>query len=171
MKYQISKPYGVPRDEHLTSRNPKDRKTFWELVNSDVEGLAGACGCYMLVIRNKVWYVGMAEKQSFRKECFQPHKIVQYDSALKKGKGIPYLIFISKMTQTGNFCGPSPNGHKDIRTLEQLLIGAAIDRNPQLCNIKNTKVLREIMVPGFLNSGRGQARSSAVQEFKRAIGI
>lgn len=59
----------------------------------------------------------------------------------------------------------------DIRALEQLLIGAAIDRNPNLRNIKDTKVLREMNVPGFLNTKKGQATSESVQEFKRAIGV
>lgn len=171
MKYEIFGPYEVPRDGHLTSRDPKERREFWRKVNADIEGLSDACGCYMLVVRNKAWYVGMAEKQSFRRECFQPHKIVQYDSALKRARGIPYLIFLARITPTGYFASHSKNGYRDIRALEQLLIGAAIDRNQNLCNIKDTKVLREMKVPGFLNSGRGQARSDAVQEFKRAIGV
>lgn len=171
MKYEIFGPYEVPRDDHLTSRDTKKRKKFWNEVNEDVENLPDACGCYMIVIRNKAWYVGMAEKQTFKQECFQPHKIVQYDSALGKAKGVPYLILLARMTPSGYFASPSKNGYKDIASLEQLLIGAAIDRNPKLCNIKDTKVLREMKVPGFLNSGRGQARSDAVQEFKKAIGV
>ena len=171
MKYEIFGPYEVPRDGHLISREPKSRKYFWDEVDEDIEDLPDACGCYVLVIRNKAWYVGMAEKQSFKKECFQPHKIVQYDSALGRAKGVPYLLFLARMTPSGYFASPSKNGYKDIASLEQLLIGAAIDRNPKLCNIKDTKILREMRVPGFLNSGRGQASSDTVQEFKRAIGV
>lgn len=171
MNYEIFGSYKVPRDNQLTSRETKKRNKFWSEVHEDVEYLPDACGCYMLVVRNKVWYVGMAAKQSFKKECFQPHKIVQYDSALGKSKGVPYLIFLARMTPSGYFAAPSKNGYKDISSLEQLLIGAAIDRNPKLCNIKDTKVLREMNVPGFLNSGPGQARSDAVQDFKKAIGV
>lgn len=171
MNYEIFGPYEVPRENQLISRDPATRKRFWDEVNDDIEDLPGACGCYLLVVRNRPWYVGMAEKQSFKKECFQPHKIVQYDSALRKAKGVPHLILLARMTPSGYFASPSKNGYRDIRSLEQLLIGTAIDRNAKLCNIKDTKVLREMRVPGFLNPGRGQARSDAVQEFKKAIGV
>lgn len=171
VNYEIFGPYEVPREGDLVSREAKIRNKFWKEVDEDEEGLQDACGCYMLVIRNKAWYVGMAEKQSFKNECFQLHKIVQYDSALQKAKGIPYLIFLAKMTPSGSFASPGKNGYSDVRALEQLLIGAAIDRNPKLCNIKDTKVLRHMNVPGFLNSKKGQATSRAVQEFKRAIGV
>ena len=171
MNYDIFGPFEVPRDDHLTSRNSKKRRSFWKEVHDEVENLPDACGCYILVVRNKAWYVGMAEKQSFKSECFQPHKIVQYDSALSKAKGVPYLLFLAKMTPSGYFASPGKNGYSDVQALEQLLIGAAIDRNPKLCNIKDTKVLREMNVPGFLNTRKGQATSDAVQEFKRAIGV
>ena len=171
MNYEIFGPYEVPRESYLISRDPKSRKEFWKRVNEDVEGLQDACGCYILVVRNKAWYVGLAEKQSFKRECFQPHKIVQYDSSVAKAKGIPYLLFLAKMTPSGYFASPGANGYMDIRALEQLLIGAAIDRNLNLRNIKDTKVLREMNVPGFLNTKKGQATSESVQEFKRAIGV
>lgn len=171
MNYEIFGPFEVPRDGRLTTRNAKARKAFWATVHEEVEDLPDACGCYILVVRNKAWYVGMAEKQTFKKECFQPHKIVQYDSAMGKAKGVPYLIFLAKMTPSGYFASPGKNGYADVQSLEQLLIGAAIDRNPNLCNIKDTKVLREMNVPGFLNTKKGQSNSEAVKEFRLAIGV
>ena len=172
MNYKIYGPFKIPREsEGLISRDAKTRRAFWADIDERMEGLSGACGCYILTIRNKAWYVGMAEKQSFKMECFQPHKIVQYDLAIGKGKGVPHLIFLAKITPSEYFSVPSKRGHSDIRQLEQLLIGSAINRNPQLCNIRNTKTLREIIVPGFLNTKKGQSNSNSVKEFKKAIGV
>jgi hypothetical protein len=113
----------------------------------------------------------MAEKQSFRQECFGAHKIVQYDAALNEVGGVPHLLLLPRLTPAGYFSSPSENGHRDIQLLEQLLIGSAIIRNPELRNIKDTKLLREMNVPGFLNSEQGQGRADAVQALRQALGV
>ncbi|WP_136732676.1 hypothetical protein [Xanthomonas euvesicatoria] len=123
-----------------------------------------------LVIRKKAWYVGVAEKQSFKQECFALHKITQYNEALAEIAGTPSLIFLPKMTPSGYFSKPTSRGHSDIRALESMLIGSALTKNPNLRNVKGTKLLREMDVPGFLNPRPGQARALMVQAFKRAIG-
>jgi hypothetical protein len=81
------------------------------------------------------------------------------------------LILIAKLTPAKRFTRPSSNGHADIQLLEKLLIGSALVRNRDLLNAKHTRLLGEMRVPGVLNTGRGQARSIAVQSLKRALGI
>jgi hypothetical protein len=171
MRYSVHGPFEVPRSGNIVSRQRIDRDGFWGRVEGVEECLRGACGCYVLSIRSRAWYVGMAEKQSFRQECFSPHKIVQYDAALNEVQGIPYLLFLARLTPTGQFSSPSQNGHRDIRLLEKLLIGSALARNPDLRNVKDTMLLREMNVPGVLNSERGQARADAVQALRAALGI
>jgi hypothetical protein len=171
MQFEIFGPYEIPRNGRLVSGSRRDHRPFWEEVESDCEGLSFACGCYVLVIRNRAWYVGLAESQSFNPECFSSHKIVQYNAALQMVTGRPSLILIAKLTPQGRFAHPSVNGHRDAHFLENLLIGLALGRNPDLQNARGTGLLREMRVPGLLNTGRGQARALPVQALKEALGI
>ncbi|MBI5968770.1 MAG: hypothetical protein HY882_13075 [Deltaproteobacteria bacterium] len=171
MRYGIYGPFEIIRNGNIVSRNRLDKKDFWSRVENKAVDLSYACGCYLLIINNKVWYVGMAEKQSFRQECFGDHKIVQYDAALNEVRGVPYLLMVAKLTPSGKYASPSENGHRDIQLLEQLLIGSAIIRNPDLRNIKNTRLLRNMNVPGFLNSEQGQGRATSVQKLRQALSL
>jgi hypothetical protein len=125
----------------------------------------------VFVIRGRAWYVGLAERQDFKHECFSAHKMLQYNDALQAVNGRPSLLFIAKVTPHNRFSKPTTRGHKDIRLLENLLIGSALGRNPRLQNVKGTRLLREMQVPGILNTGPGQARATSVQLLKRALGL
>lgn len=170
MKFEIYGEFAVPRNGHLISRAKEHKRTFWDRVEEREVGLSQACGCYVFVIRNRAWYVGMAEKQSFKQECFALHKITQYNEALAQVNGNPSILLLPKLTPSGLFASPTGRGHADIRLLENLLIGTALGRNPALQNVKGTRMLRDMNVPGFLNSRQGQARANVVQSFKRAVG-
>lgn len=172
MNFDIYGGFQVPRDEGIVTLDPKWRSDFWGDVEEEHPGLSDACGCYILAINNKPWYVGLAEKQSFKAECFTSHKICHYNEALNQfARGIPYLYVIPKLTPTKKFAGPSTNGHIDVEALENILIGLALSRNPEVRNIKGTKMLREMNVPGILNKKKGQARKNAVQEIKALFGL
>lgn len=60
---------------------------FWNAVD-ELCGyqISTACGCYVFSIRAGrgvlPWYVGKAEKQSFRAECFAAHKLNIYNKGL-----------------------------------------------------------------------------------------
>lgn len=170
MNYSIFGGFPVSRNGSLVSRRREDKKSFWDKVEETAPGLSDACGCYVFVIRNRAWYVGMAERQTFKQECFALHKITQYNEALGQVSGNPTLFFLPKLTPGGRYASPTSRGHADIRMLENLLIGSALGRNHDLQNVKGTKLLREMNVPGFLNSRQGQARAVVVQRFKRAVG-
>lgn len=170
MQYEVYGEFPISRNGARISRSKDDKSNFWAHVEEMKHGLSDACGCYVFVIRGRAWYVGMAEKQTFKQECFALHKILQYNEALGSVAGKPSLILLPKMTPGGRFAKPTSRGHSDIRLLENMLIGSALSRNPNLQNVKGTKLLREMNVPGFLNPRPGQARATMVQEFKRAIG-
>lgn len=170
MNYKVYGPFEIRRNGHLVSRRRRDKAEFWAQVENARSGLPDACGCYLLVIRNRAWYVGLAEKQSFKSECFSLHKIVQYNEALKARQGRPSLLLIAKTTPNDRFARTSSRGHKDARLLENLLIGAALRRNPNLQNVHGTRLMREMKVPGVLNTRAGKP-SAEVRCLKTALGM
>jgi hypothetical protein len=163
-------PYLITRkSKTLISRDKADVSEFWKSVEADRRGLSEACGCYVFVIRGRAWYVGRAERQSFKHECFSLHKILQYNDALHSVAGPPSLILLAKTTPGRRFAKPARH-HGDVCFLESLLIGSALRRNQRLQNIKGTRLLREMRVPGVLNTGQGQGRSAIVQQLRKALG-
>ena len=143
----------------LIARDPTQKQEFWNEVDDRGQGLSYACGCYVFVLHPsgggpRPWYIGMTAKRDFRGECLQPHKINLYNDAMAGyNRAAPSLYFISKLTGSGKqFAKPSSNGHGDIKTLEDLLIGMAYARNQKLLNIRGTKFFKEAVVPGVMNS-------------------
>ncbi|MGB8901022.1 MAG: hypothetical protein WCC90_18035 [Methylocella sp.] len=51
-----------------------------------------------------------------------------------------------------------------------MLIGIALKRNEKLANVRKTKLLKEMIVPGVLNSQPGPP-GGAVQDLKKALGL
>jgi hypothetical protein len=148
--------------------------SFWNFIDDELEeGLSGAIGCYIFSIRAGKgalpWYVGLAEKQSFRKECFTTHKLYHYNDAIADRKGTPMLTLIAKYTPGGKLVHPTENEHPDIQFLEKMLISKCLTRNPYLRNVKDTKLLRDMVVYGLLNTPQGNPKSS-VSEFRSLIG-
>lgn len=171
MNFTIHGAFEIPRDgTHLITRDKDERNEFWNRVDEDEDGLSQACGCYVLSIRGKPWYIGMAQRQDFRHECFSHHKITSFDTALNKGRGTPYLYLIARRTDGGRFCKRSSGTYRDVNFLENLLIGLALQRNGELCNIKGTNFLRYMHVPGFVNTRQGEGRAHAVSELRRILG-
>ena len=170
MNFTIHGPFETPRDgTHLISRDRGEKNEFWDGVDGDEDGLSYSCGCYVLSIRGMPWYVGMAQRQDFRHECFSHHKITLFDTALNKGKGTPYLHLVARRTDGGRFCKTSSNAYRDVEFLENLLIGLALQRNGELCNIKGTTFLRNMHVPGYVNTRQGQGRAHAVSELRNIL--
>jgi hypothetical protein len=114
--------------------------------------------------------VGLAERQSFKSECYIPHKILLYNDALETVSGTPSLIFLPKITDQGRWAKPTKGKYPAVRLLEDMLIGLAVSRNPRLMNIRGTKFLKDMRVPGIINTAQGTARSLSVQALKRSLG-
>nr|WP_286775545.1 hypothetical protein [[Pseudomonas] sp. BICA1-14] len=163
------------QDNGLIAADKSSLQSFWARVDSLFEESASAgVGCYVFSIRAGKgalpWYVGLAEKQSLRKECFTPHKINHYNNAIAARKGTPLLTIIPKYTPNGSLSSPNPSGHRDIQQLETMLIGNCLTRNKKLLNLRDTKLLREMIVPGLLNSPKGNP-AKEIKEFKNLLGL
>jgi hypothetical protein len=158
----------------LIAADKKSMNDFWIQVDAQLEdGLSGGIGCYIFSVRagkgSLPWYVGLAEKQSFRKECFTAHKLMHYNNAIAKRKGTPLLTLVAKYTPRDKLVTPNGGSHRDIQFLETMLIANCLSRNPELYNVRDTKLLREIYVPGLVNTQPGKAPAS-VSDFKTLIG-
>ena len=172
MNFGVYGAHELPRVNRLIDSSAEAKNRFWKKVDNDVAGLSNACGCYVFAAQNRPWYIGLAEKQSFAKECLTDNKLKHYNNTQNQyERSAPYLYFIAKLTPTGRFSKPSQNGHADIQTLEKILIGLAISRNPDVINIRGTKLLRKMNVPGILNTRQGQSAAYAVQEIRSLFGI
>jgi hypothetical protein len=172
MKYDIFGPIKLPRAKTCRfTRDASEKRAFWDDIEEEEPGLSWACGCYLISVRNRIWYVGLAQMQSFRYECFTPDKILKIEDAMDGGGGAAYLTLIARRTNGGRFTRPSINGYRDIEDLELLLIGSALERNQDLLNRSATKILREIVVPGFINSPHGCGNDSSVKAFRQIMGI
>jgi hypothetical protein len=172
MKFGIFSSFELPRAKSRRfTRDAKEKRVFWDEVDEDEPGLSYGCGCYLISVRNRIWYVGLAQKQSFRYECFTSDKILKIEDAMDGGGGAAYLTLIARQTYSGRFSKPSINGYRDIEDLELLLIGSALERNQDLLNRSATKILREIVVPGFINSPHGCGNDSSVKAFRQILGI
>jgi hypothetical protein len=179
MKYEYSihgpfeiRTYKGVKNNKAVNRAIEAKKSFWDEVETKVPDLPTACGCYLFAIQAgkgfTPWYVGLAEK-GFQKECLTGHKFGIYTDVLNSGSGTPILFFIARLTNKKNiFAKPSKNGRNDIKFLENMLIGTAIVKNSELKNKKQTKYLRNMRVPGVINTPKRKQFNSE-RDFKLAI--
>jgi hypothetical protein len=175
MKFSIHGPFELPRDSGLIDTTASSRRLFWEKVDESVPGLPDACGCYIFVIKAKrgalPWYVGLTEKNSFRFEAIGLHQVDHYNHALARKIGVkPQLFFLAKQTPTERFAKPSANYQPDVEFLETFMFGIALNRNADLRNAKNTRFLRNLVVPSIINSPR-RPPTLPERHLKKALGI
>jgi len=177
MRFEVFGPFDVLKyDRGLLASTGPDQREFWTGIDAEVPNLPDACGCYILSIRGsngaKPWYVGKAERTSFKKECLSLHKINHINNLIVDGGKIrrvrPQLTLIAAVTDTGKFRKCAKTKNTTIDALERILIGMALKRNPELRNSKGTKYLRELTVDGFLNSRL--ARSGPSSDLRKLMG-
>ena len=173
MRFEVKGPFALYRTHAgFVDASALARRYYWDWIEDNVPGLPSACGCYIFSVRasrgSLPWYVGKAERQSFRKECLAPHKILHFNNALAGRRGEPELFFLPQVTRTGKYRAPTSSQRPAIRELESLLIGMAINRNPGLLNVAGTKWLQEISVDGFLNSKK--ARHGGAKKLRELFG-
>lgn len=178
MRYTVHGPFELPRHlrSRLIPRSPEALRPFWdEVVEVSEQGLPDACGCYVFAVRAgrgvKPWYVGQTNRQSFRIECLTEHKRGTYNDVLGQRRGAPLLYLFARRTATGRrFCKPSTRGYRDVDFLENTLIQIALRRNRRLCNSRNTKMIRKMVVPGIMNPARGNP-GEPVTALKEVLGL
>ncbi len=174
MKYSPYGPTEIPRFKSRIDETRVVLNDFWDELDNENKGISNTVGCYIFSIRVGKgilpWYVGLAEKQSFRNECFTDHKLVKFNRCLSERKGTPVLTLIPRHTETGRFSRTGKNGYRDVRFLENILIASCLERNPKLLNIKQTSFLKNMVVTGLLNTPRGKT-GATVNNFKNLIGV
>jgi len=175
MNFYPYEPIEIPRTEKGLIANGKESMAeFWEKVNEIEDDLSETIGIYIFSVRagkgNLPWYVGKAEKQTFRKECFTHHKLTHYNHCVAGKRGTPLLTLLPKMTPSNYFATPNGSIHTDITALEKMLIGTCLQKNKGLLNIRDTKLYKDIVVPGYINTPRGGI-SNSIKGFKHLIGV
>jgi hypothetical protein len=131
---------------------------FW--TESKEEDLIG---CYIFGLRTGggiiPHYIGKATR-SFRQECFTADKLRKYYHIMSDRNGTPVMFFVAT----------TRNGSKiAVAEIEKYLINNAINKNPDLFNIKHTKQ-PAWCIKGIVRSGCGNT-SLASQKLKRSIGL
>jgi hypothetical protein len=172
MNYEVFGGFAIPRKDN---RHGDFDKSFWDtVVKKKDSDLPNACGCYVFALKNGdnivAWYVGKTEKRTFQQECFGAAQINIYNEVLVNHSGKPLLFILPRLTSAKKiFSKPTKGRYRDVEFLETLLIGMALDRNKYLTNIKKTKLLREMIVPGVINSPQARPMK-AVSDLRNALG-
>ena len=174
MRFSIHGPFKLLKYGKTIDHRNEAKKIFWKEVDQN-EALSTGCGCYLFAMRAgrgvTPWYVGKAEKQKFYSEVFGSHKLTIYGSVIANQKGTPLIFLIAKRSSSKNkLSKPTKNKNGDafINDLEILLMGAALKKNKKLSNIKNSVTIRNLIVPGFINSTHG-ANHGSVRAFIGAL--
>ncbi len=142
MKFSVFGPFDLPRKNGLIDTDAKSKRTFWEDVDKSIDGLSGACGCYIYIVKARrgalPWYVGLTVNRSFKSEAIGLHQTNHYNQAIARKNGVkPQLYFLAKETPTGRFAKPSKKTHHDIEFLETFMFGIALNRNSELRSAKS----------------------------------
>ena len=174
MRFEVQGPFELYRTKAgLVDTDATTRRYYWEWVEESIPGLSEACGCYIFAIQASrgilPWYVGKAERQSFRKECLSPHKINHFNNAIAGRKGKPILFFLPQLTNKGAYRSPTTTKRPAIKELESLLIGMALSRNRRLLNGLGTKWMQQLTVEGFLNSNK--AKGGPPSDLRKLLGL
>ena len=174
MIFSIHGPYEIPKRGRLIDRSKESLRDFWGRVEDDSPGLAEGIGCYLFCMRAargfKPMYVGMNAQQAFVGECFSPAKILIYQDAIAVRQGTPVLFLIARRTPQGKLTKKSPGKSNSLRLVETLLIGAALDKNPELANVQKAEFLRKIELPGLINTPR-RPSTLAERELRKALSL
>ncbi len=164
MFYETYGEFEVPRKQSTKGKvfndSTKVLNDFWDMVDQKIRGLSTARGCYIFAIKAgkgiKPWYVGQTKK-TFRDECFQPQKKAHYNNVINDtARGTPVMILVARHTSENKTKLSKTLPPKEADFVEQLLISQALSANPNLVNTKNTRYIKDIKIPGVLNSPKGK---------------
>ena len=176
MRFDVYGPYEITRQRGVICLTQQEINEFWEDIDEDLTSgrLSDACGCYVFAIKSGPnalpWYIGKAERSSFKQECLNDRNINLYNKELlNRKKGRPDLYLLPQVTGESKFrkpAGPDVN-RPEISALESILISMGISKNRNLLNVRGTKMQRGIEVTGFLNSDlrRGGPPAKLLRKF------
>jgi hypothetical protein len=167
MQFGTFGPFKVPVDDWGNVSTTLSE--FWERADAEWRGLSNGRGCYVFGLsksggsRIEPWYVGKTNKQGFESECFKAHQLNHYSRARSRyERAKPHLYLIPQFTNNGTRLYRGHAGAA-IDFLETYLIGIALRANSELLNKRDTKLFRELILPGFLNSSAGSPGEGAIR--------
>ena len=166
-QFNVTKGFKVPIRKlksgcRIVDTNKLDE--FWK----HCDHLANKRGCYVFSMKaakgEKPFYVGKAAKQSFRNECFSPHKRADhYNVILGERIGTPYLSFVAQQKVKGKWSLTA------IDEVEKFLIAIGFARNPELSNRKGLPN-QTWSIQGVVAAGKGKPSAEA-KAFRTLMGI
>lgn len=176
MKFSVHGPYVIPR-KGLKKNIVDDASLplFWEDIDYDEEGISGGIGCYIFAVKAAKgivpWYVGKTNKQRFSKECFTDRNIKIINHIIDENFGTPIVMLIAQRTaNNGTLKKPSATEIKEITELEKLLISFALHKNPEIKNYQHTRLFRNLVVPGIINTPPG-GQSNSVKALRKILSL
>ena len=192
MRFQIFGPYDISDEQ--TSRyagwlDKDDFDHFWCTVDDGTDKspgrLSNACGVYLFGVRGvegkrKVigqtlpWYVGKAERQSFRKECFNHKNQNEFNrvwSTVYRGMGTPFVYLLARTELDGTFSSPTRGKYPGVSFVEELLIQLSLAVNSDLVNKQLTRQAQKTSIRGILNSKIKGKIPATVSGFKTLVGL
>jgi|GEM_PF-661280 len=158
-------PRGHPDPRHQkTTIDKAALPGFWSSVDEMHPGLSSACGIYIFGMRAgggfTPWYVGKCNaKSGFKRECFSREKGSKYEEFLKRPeiqRGTPVLFLLPKLGTKLPFAKFSARHDPEIGWLEKEFIQLGILANPKLINRQSTRWVRQMVIPGVMNSPPGR---------------
>lgn len=173
--FDVYGPFDVDRIDGVVTGS---QKGFWKQVRDWDADLVTAHGCYMFCLSHgrsiMPWYVGKAEgKEGFGQEVFAKHKLEVFNECLDYKRGKPKMFLFPMMTADGGeasrFSRDKTNGKRVIPWLEKTLMGMALQRNPDLWNIRDTTLPRSVTVRGLIGEAQKGRPYTEVSEARRAL--
>ena len=177
MRFKVYGPYDIGVDEGLRGWIDKDDiKAFWKEVGDELQK---ACGVYIFGMygegktgiagKDRPWYVGKAEKQTFKQECFNGNNRTKFNKILMKykKKGKPFLYLLARVEENGEFS--KPTDYRDVGFVEEMFIQLSLSVNNGLENINTATMAKKTSIRGLLNMTKFPSKS--VDDFKSAFGI
>lgn len=189
MRFKVYGPYKIGVEKaHAGWIDKEDTDNFWENIRRGGLGaeydLPYACGVYLFGMNGEggrkgkagktlPWYVGKAEKLTFKTECFNFKNLYYFNSVLTneyRGHGTPILFLLARVGEDDKPSPPAKDEqYRGVRFVEEMFIQMALSANRDLLNKSTTKMARETSIRGFLNMTKKE--SARVREFKGVFGM
>ena len=168
MDFDVAGPFELKRHTHNRIVTKRSAAALREEAEDWEPGLSNACGCYEFALqagRGAIpFYVGQACKRSLVKEAMNPANLGKYNEILGDRRSGRPIIFLLPMRTPGGKFRKRKKGNGRLAAvdfLERWLIAAALERNTDLANNRETKFLRRIHVNGIFNAKRGESNDAS----------
>ena len=111
----------------------------------------------------------LTPRSGFVQEVFSDKNKGHYrDVYSDLGAATPVIFLIARLTSGGDLSKRSLPS-KEVDFIEQKLIGLSLAKNPDLINVANTRVHKELVIPGVHN--HSGSLSPAARDLRTALGI